>query len=341
MQQIEIQENIPRAPLTTFGVGGSARWFARVESETEMLQALDWARTRGVSAVALGGGSNLLVPDRGFPGLIVALALRGIVQEGNMFRVAAGENWDRLVSLAVADGLAGMECLAGIPGSVGATPVQNVGAYGQEVADTVRLVRAYDRVKRDFVELQAPECRFRYRESLFNTDERGRFLITRVDFELRPAEGVELHYADLRNSFAGRPGKPSVGEVAEAVRAIRRSKGMVLIPGDPDTQSAGSYFKNPIVPCAELAAIAKRSSFEAAAIPTYAAAWLVESAGFPKGFQLGRAGVSTRHTLALTNRGGATCAEILQLEEHIRSGVLARFGVRLEREPILLEAPTT
>ena len=344
--RLVIQENVPLAPLTTFQVGGPARWFARVTTEAEMLEALDWAQSQGIPSAALGGGSNLLVPDEGFPGLIIALALRGIALQGTQVAVAAGENWDELVSFAVAHDLAGMECLAGIPGSVGATPIQNVGAYGQEVSETIRSVRAYDRQHYCFVELTAAECRFRYRGSLFNADEPGRFLVTQVTFELRPAGEPELRYTDLKNFFAGRASRPSLPEVAEAVRSIRRGKGMVLIPGDADTHSAGSYFKNAIVPMAELGDVAELSGYSLSDIPRYPAqpghaklpaAWLVERAGFGKGFRLGRAGLSTRHTLALTNRGGATCADILSLEDHIRTGVLRTFGVLLEREPILLQ----
>lgn len=349
-QQLTIQEGVPLAPLTTLQVGGPALYFAHVTSEAEMLEGLEWAQSAGVPAVALGGGSNLLVPDEGFPGLVIALALRGVVRREDEIQVAAGENWDELVSFTVGQDLAGMECLAGIPGSVGATPVQNVGAYGQEVAETIRSVRAYDRQSHGFVELTAAECRFRYRGSLFNADEPGRFLVTQVTFILRPGGRAELRYADLRNFFAGYVGDPSLPEVAEAVRSIRRSKGMVLIPGDSDTQSAGSYFKNAIVPTEELNDIAELSGYKAAEIPRYPAqpgwlklpaAWLVEQAGFSRGFQLGRAGLSTRHTLALTNRGGATCADILNLEDHIRTGVLEKFGVLLEREPILLQPDAT
>ena len=345
-----IQENVSLSPLTTFQVGGLARYFARVSTEAEMLEVLEWAQSQGIPSTALGGGSNLLVPDVGFPGLVIALALRGITRRENQVQVAAGENWDELVGFTVADDLAGMECLAGIPGSVGATPIQNVGAYGQEVSETISSVRAYDRQHHCFVELTAAECRFRYRGSLFNADEPGRFLVTRVTFELRPAGKPELRYADLKNFFAGHASRPSLPEVAEAVRSIRRGKGMVIVPGDADTRSAGSYFKNAIVPTEELSDVADLSGYQLSDIPRYPAqpghaklpaAWLVERAGFGKGFQMGRAGLSTRHTLALTNRGGATCAEILSLEDHIRTGVLRKFGVLLDREPILLQPEVT
>ncbi len=344
---LKIEENVALAPLTTFRVGGPARWFARVVSEDELTAALHWAKRRELPAFLLGGGSNLLVADAGFDGLIVQIASAGIQQDGPTLDVAAGENWDALVSFAVGRGLAGMECLAGIPGSVGATPVQNVGAYGQEVAQTIRSVRAFDRLEERFVELSREDCRFRYRASLFNTDQPGRYAVTRVRFELYPGKGPELRYADLQRHFAGRAASPSLEEVAEAVRSIRRSKGMVLIPGDPDTQSAGSYFKNPVLPAGRVAEIAEAASLETTAVPAYpagegcvklSAAWLVEKAGFPKGFRLGAAGLSTRHTLALTNRGGATCADILRLEEHVRGGVAALFGAILEREPVLLGA---
>ena len=238
-----------------------------------------------------------------------------------------------------------MECLAGIPGSTGGTPVQNVGAYGQEVSETISSVRAFDRSRDVFVDLAREACRFRYRASVFNTDEPGRYIVTSVRFSLRAGGEPTLRYADLQKYFAGCSAPPTLPEVAEAVREIRRAKGMVLIEGEPDTHSAGSYFKNPVVAAERLAQMAVAAKVDVDAVPRYpagdgqvklSAAWLMERSGFRKGFQMGTAGLSTRHALALTNRGGARCVDVLRLEEHIRLGVFERFGVRLEREAVLL-----
>lgn len=346
LRTVKIQENVPLAPFTTFKVGGPARYFIEAASEDELREAFRWAEQGGLRPFVLGGGSNLLVADEGFDGLVLRIVLRGVKQDGDRFEVGAGEGWDEFVDRAVAANCAGVECLAGIPGSVGATPVQNVGAYGQEVAETIQSVRALDRNGGEFVELTAEDCRFRYRTSLFNKEEPGRFVIASVRFRLRPGGAPTLKYADLQRHFAGREGTPGLAEVAEAVRGIRRSKGMVIEAGDPDTQSAGSYFKNPVVAAARVHGMAAAAGMEAGKVPVFpagegcvklSAAWLVERAGFAKGFRLGAAGVSTKHTLALTNRGEATCADVLRLEETVRAGVRERFGVELEREPVLLQ----
>ncbi|MGI4826830.1 MAG: UDP-N-acetylmuramate dehydrogenase [Janthinobacterium lividum] len=342
---MQIRERVSMSGYTTFKVGGEARFFAEAEQESEVVEAWRWAKEHGVPLFVLGGGSNLLVADSGFDGLVLRLAIRGVERDGSRFDVGAGESWDELVDRTVAAECAGMECLAGIPGSVGATPVQNVGAYGQDVAETIASVRALDRGTGDFMEFSGEECRFRYRKSVFNTEQRDRFLITRVRFALRPGGDPELRYADLQRHFARAEKTPHLAEVATVVRSIRRNKGMVLTPGDPDTQSAGSYFKNPMIPTTQVQGIAAAAQVEPAAVPVYpadegwkklSAAWLVERAGFERGFRLGAAGISTRHTLALTNRGGATCADILRLEQHVREGVAERFKVILEREPVLL-----
>ena len=333
-----IQENIPLAPRTTFGVGGRARWFAEASSEAEVAEACAWADARHLPLFVLGGGSNLLVADAGFGGLVVRIALEGITRDGDRLRAAAGEPWERCVTLATEAGLAGIECLAGIPGSVGGTPVQNVGAYGQEVGAVIARVRAFDRAAQEFVELTNEECAFAYRRSRFNSADRGRFVVTRVEYRLHPGGAPALDYADLQNHFAGRASAPSLVEVAEAVRAIRRAKGMLFVEGEPDCRSAGSFFKNPAV----APEIAERIRVLAGSVRAYPAggglvkipaAWLIEEAGFARGFALGAAAISSRHTLALVNRGGATASEILALAEKIRSAVEARFGISLEMEP--------
>lgn len=340
-----IQEQVPLAPLTTLGIGGPARWFVEAVSEPEIVDAVGWARDRAVPLFVLGGGSNLLVSDAGFAGLVVRVASRGIETEedagGRVYSVAAGEIWDGFVERVVRAGDAGIECLAGIPGTVGGTPVQNVGAYGQEVSETVERVRVLDLETLDFKTMRNAECGFAYRTSLFNSSQRGRFLVTRVDYRLRLGGAANLRYADLQKGFpAG--AEPSLVEVAAEVRRIRRAKGMLLVDGDADCRSAGSFFKNPIVAVERLADLTARLGMEP---PHYAAgegwfklpaAWLIEKAGFRKGFELGRAGVSSRHTLALVNLGGATAKEMLALRDVIVDGVERVFNIRLEMEPVLL-----
>jgi UDP-N-acetylmuramate dehydrogenase len=342
---LQIRKEIALAPFTTFGIGGAARYFAVATTEEEVVEGVFWAKERRVPLFVLGGGSNLLVRDSGFAGLVLKIAVMGMeARGGNLFDVGAGEVWDRFVQRMTSLGMAGVECLAGIPGSVGGTPVQNVGAYGQEVAETIESVRAFDREKFEWVELEKAACRFRYRESLFNTDEPGRYIVTRVRFRLRPQGEPNLRYADLQRRFAGKEGV-TLMEVATAVREIRRQKGMLLVEGDPDCRSAGSFFKNPIVAGERLAEIAAAAGVEESKVPHWPAgegkikvpaAWLLEQAGFVKGYGVGPAGISTRHTLALTNRGGATFADVERLQNEIVRGVLARFGIALEREPVLV-----
>jgi len=347
---MHIEENQPLAPFTTFGIGGPARWFVEAGSEDEIAEAVDWASRRGAELFVLGGGSNLLVSDSGFNGLVLRNALAGInmaaSQKQSIYACGAGENWDAFVELAAREDCAGIECLAGIPGTVGGTPVQNVGAYGQEVASTIACVRAFDREIRAFIEFSAGECGFAYRRSRFNSTDRGRYIVTRVDYRLTPGGAPALRYADLQRAFASRPdGKPapSLTDVTAAVRRIRQSKGMLLVDGDPDCRSAGSFFKNPVVTEAQALEIAALGAKELPRFPAGAeyfgkvklpAAWLIEEAGFAKGYALGSAAISSRHTLALVNRGGATAHEILALASEIRAAVEARFGVRLEMEPV-------
>lgn len=352
---MHVLENKPLAPLTTFGIGGPARWFVEAQTEDEIVEAVSWARERGIALFVLGGGSNLLVSDDGFDGLVLRVGLQGCTvaetpdQPGQRsYQVAAGEDWDRFVGRTVQDGCAGIECLAGIPGTVGGTPVQNVGAYGQEAASTIERVRAYDLRERAFVELTATECGFSYRHSRFNAADRGRFLVTRVDFRLTPGGAPTLGYADLQRAFEGQHrngAEPSLAEVAAEVRRIRQGKGMLLVEGDPDCRSAGSFFKNPVVGeehVRRIAAAAGKEPPHYSAGPGKAkvpAAWLIEQAGFAKGYARGAAGVSARHTLALVNRGGASAADVMALADEIRARVEERFGIALEMEPVLLGFP--
>jgi UDP-N-acetylmuramate dehydrogenase len=349
-----IEENKPLAPFTTFGIGGAARWFAEATSEDEIAEAAAWAEHRAVPLFVLGGGSNLLVADAGFNGLVLRVSLRGITatdEPGHRnYQVAAGEDFDYFVAFSTQADCAGVECLAGIPGTVGGTPVQNVGAYGQEVASAIVRVRAFDLQTRAFVEFAAAECGFAYRRSRFNTVDRGRYVVTRVDYRLTPGGAPTVRYIDLQRALAelqaeGR--EASLAEVAALVRRVRQLKGMLLVEGDPDCRSAGSFFKNPLVSDEQLRHIAALSGKEPPRFPAgpepenqgkvkLPAAWLIEQSGFSKGYALGRAAVSSRHTLALTNRGGATAAEVLALAGQIVAAVEGRFGIRLEMEPVMV-----
>ena len=346
---MEFQEHVALAPFTTLGVGGCARWFVTATTEQEAAEALLLARQRQLPVFVLGGGSNLLVSDRGFNGLVIHVALRGIAQrelpDGKvLLQVAAGESWDALVQYTVERNLAGMECLAGIPGTVGGTPIQNVGAYGQDVSETIHTVRCLDVHDGTALEMSNTDCGFAYRTSLLNTADRGRFFVTRVDFALSPGGTPKLDYDDLKKRFATES-SPSLVQVAEAVRAIRRGKGMVVDPGEPNSRSAGSFFRNPIVPAAALQHIADGLHVSVEQVPHWAAgeeqvklpaAWLLERAGFVRGYALGDAGISERHTLALINRGGATAADLVALRDRIIGTVAARFGIQLEQEPVSL-----
>jgi UDP-N-acetylmuramate dehydrogenase len=337
-----VQEQVVLASRTTLGVGGPARWFAEVEREGDLLEAVGFARDRRVPFFVLGGGSNLLVADEGFPGLVAHMALRGVCQEGNRFRVAAGENWDGFVTRAVALNFGGIECLAGIPGTVGGTPVQNVGAYGQEVSGTIEQVRVLDLKELRIVEMPASECGFAYRRSVFNSTERGRYVVSRVDYRLEEGAAPALAYADLQRYFRDRRETPTLAETAAAVREIRHGKGMLLVEGETDCRSAGSFFKNPVVAQTVYDAIARETATPPPCYPgppgfvKIPAAWLLEQAGFHKGFAMGRAGISSRHTLALVNRGGAAAREIAALRDGIVAGVEKKFGIRLEPEPVWL-----
>ena len=344
---LEIQENVALAPLTTLGVGGPARFFARARSEAEVEEAAAFSRTHNLPLFVLGGGSNLLISDRGWNGLALQVAIGGVEESRSggkcSFDVGAGIEWDEFVARAVSLNCAGVECLSGIPGSVGGTPVQNVGAYGQEVAETIVSVRVLDLAQNQIREMNSSECGFSYRSSAFNTSERGRYIILRVRYELRRDGKPRLDYADLQKYFAGRGTEPTLAEVRDVVRAIRASKGMLITPGDPDSRSAGSFFKNPVLSATEHGLLVERARAKGLTVPSYpalsqqhkiSAAWLVENSGFAKGYGKGRAAISSKHALAIVNRGGATAAEIAALREEIRAKVEKEWGIRLETEPV-------
>jgi UDP-N-acetylmuramate dehydrogenase len=348
---MRVEENKSLAPLTTLGIGGPARWFVAAETEEDIAEAAVWARLKDIPLFVLGGGSNLLVADAGFNGLVLHIALMGISTEEatassteRRYGVAAGEDWDRFVQRTVEDDCAGLECLAGIPGTAGGTPVQNVGAYGQEVAPVIERVRVFDLSEHTFMELSSAECGFAYRHSRFNTSDKGRYVVTRVDYLLRPGGAATLKYVDLQRDFPSGT-HPTLKQVADAVRRIRQSKGMLIVDGDSDSRSAGSFFKNPIVRTEKIIAVAEAADANPPQYPAgpgndgcikLSAAWLIEKAGFTKGYSLGSVGISTKHTLALVNRGGATAAEILLLADNIRFTVAARFGIELQMEPVIL-----
>jgi UDP-N-acetylmuramate dehydrogenase len=347
---MEILRNIPLAPFTTLRIGGPARFFAEARSAEEAREAVLWARQQRQPLFILGGGSNLVVSDEGWPGLVLRVAVGGIATQPRsgdeaVYEVGAGVDWDQFVALAVAAGCAGVECLSGIPGTVGATPVQNVGAYGQEVSQTIRTVDALNLASLEWLQLGNAECGFAYRASRFNTVDRGRYLIVRVGFALRPGGTACLKYADLQAHFAGRRASPSLAEVRQAVLEIRRRKAMLVEEADPESRSAGSFFKNPLLSHADYERLAGRWERLGVSVPGFAqddgrvklpAAWLVERSGICKGFQLGPVAVSRKHALALVNRGGASAADLVRLKELVESRVRETFGIELQPEPVFV-----
>lgn len=345
-----IRENVALAPRTTLELGGAARWFVEVTGDDELIAALAWARTRALRVGILGGGSNLVVPDAGFDGLVIAIVSRGIDELRHDDRVRlsvrAGEPWDALVARCVERELAGIECLSGIPGLVGATPIQNVGAYGQEVASTIVEVRVFDRARERFTVLAPDECAFTYRGSRFKHAPDA-FVVTDVVLELKAGGAPTIAYAELAKQIGERT--PSLAEVRSTVIALRRGKAMVLDASDPNTRSAGSFFTNPIVSSTATAdviarALSRGTVKNASEVPTFpqpdgrvklAAGWLIERAGVTKGLRRGPVGISDKHALALVHHGGGTARELLALADEVALRVREVWGVELEREPVL------
>ncbi|MDX6326853.1 MAG: UDP-N-acetylmuramate dehydrogenase [Nocardioidaceae bacterium] len=333
------------ADHTTLRLGGPAEEYLVAHDEQALVDAVSEADAAGRPVLVLGGGSNLVVADEGFPGLVVHVATHGVEVEGDLcggafVDVAAGESWDALVARAVTEGWIGVEALSGIPGSVGGTPIQNVGAYGQEVADSIARVRTWDRVDRRHRTYFHADCGFGYRTSRFKEDS-ARHIVLSVSFQLRFGDlGAPVRYAELARTLGIEQGQRApIAEVREAVLGLRAGKGMVLDEDDPDTWSAGSFFTNPVVPAEELPDGAPRWEQPDGLVKT-SAAWLIEHAGFAKGYGLdrsgGRVGLSTKHTLALTNRGGGSTTELLALGAEVRDGVRERFGITLVNEPVLV-----
>jgi len=340
-----VESDVELASRTTLRVGGRARFFARVQSETELAEALEFADRESLGVRVLGGGSNVVVPDRGVDALVLSIAIRGlgIERRGERARLTAcaGEPWDEVVRASTDADLGGLECLSGIPGWVGATPIQNVGAYGQEIADTLLEVRAFDRAERRFVVLAASECAFGYRDSRFKSAEPERFVVTEVAFELRAGHVREVRYPELNRALRALGRAPELRDVREAVLALRRQKSMLLDPGDPNARSCGSFFVNPSVP-PELALEVERR-FADPTMPRYpqpdgrvklSAAWLIERSGFARGTRSGQVGLSSRHALALVCHDGASAEELLAFARTIQASVRERSGVELTPEPV-------
>ena len=341
---MHLEHDVELASLTTLELGGRARYLVHAQSEDDVALALDFAREASVRVWVLGGGSNVVVPDAGIDGLVLSVRLRGVEidrSEPAIARVTArgGEPWDALVEAMVAANLAGLECLSGIPGKVGATPIQNVGAYGQEVSDTIASVRAYDRDERRFVELPPSVCDFSYRDSSFKSKQPDRYVVTSVTFALRPGGAPTLRYPELRQRFGASP--PRLAEVRETVLAIRRAKSMLVEATDENRRSCGSFFMNPVVTGAVADQTASR--FPGIEMPRYAqpdgtvklsAAWLIERSGLKKGQRSGNVGISSRHALALVCHDGATTSELLAFAEGIRARVHERSGISLSPEPV-------
>jgi UDP-N-acetylmuramate dehydrogenase len=333
------------ADLTTLRVGGPARTIVVAETETELVETVRAADAAGEPLLVLGGGSNVLIADEGFPGIVVKVATRGITADvsdcsGATVTVAAGEDWDTLVATAVEQEWSGIEALSGIPGLVGATPIQNVGAYGSDVSQTIARVRTVDRTTGRQATFSLADCDFGYRTSRFKA-EPGRHLVLEVTFQFTLGSlSAPIRYAELAATLGVPVGKRvPAADVRRAVLELRAGKGMVLDASDPDTWSAGSFFTNPLLgpdAAARLPADAPRYPGPGELVKT-SAAWLIQHAGFEKGYGNGRAALSSKHTLALTNRGDASAADLLDLAREIRAGVEQRFGVILVEEPVLVE----
>lgn len=344
---MKIEAQVELAPLTTLGVGGKAAHFARVEHETELRDALSWAKQRALEVRVLGGGSNIVVADSGFAGLVIDMSLRGVrIQNLGAeveVRAAAGEPWDDFVKSMVARGYQGLECLSGIPGRVGATPIQNVGAYGQDVSETITQVTAVDTIRSTLRTFRAEECQFTYRDSWFKSREPGRYIVTEVTFRLQLNAPPTVRYAELERHFVELGNRtPTLSELRETVLQLRRAKSMVLDASDPNSRSCGSFFVNPVLSAAQFGAFSARAA-GVGSVPQFpqadgrvklSAGWLIEHAGFPRGTRDGAVGLSTKHALALVAHEGARAADVTRLAARVQHGVLERFGVQLEPEPV-------
>ena len=347
MTKLEIERDVALAPLTSLELGGPAKYFVRVRDEATLVQALRWSADREAPFAILAGGTNLIVPDEGYEGLVVHMSIDSLdFHEGGTVTAGAGVAWEKVVDGAVARSWAGLECLAGIPGSAGATPIQNVGAYGAEIAEAITRVRVIRCDTLEPEELAPKDCGFGYRDSSFKR-EPGRFIVSAVDFALRPNGPGTVRYAELASKIGP---DPTLAEIRRAVLELRRQKSMLVEPGDPNRRSVGSFFLNPLVSSADADRLVEQALADdlvsrADEVPRYptegpevklAAGWLIEKAGVAKGSRRGAIGVSSKHALALVHHGGGTTTELLAFADEIRARVLDRFGVTLEREPRLL-----
>jgi len=351
-----LQTEVPLAPMTSLELGGTARHLVDVADTSDAVEAVRWARRHEEPVTVLGGGSNLVVADAGFPGLVLRAAFRGLEVKRDadtvLVTAGAGELWDDVVAETAARRLAGIECLSGIPGLVGATPIQNVGAYGQEIGDVVESLRVLDLESLEERVFGAADCRFGYRSSVFR-ESPGRYLVLEVTYRLRPGGAPTLAYQELRRVMAAHGAPPTVADVRAAVLELRRSKSMVLDPGDPNRRSAGSFFVNPVLDSDLLACVNLRAretgiltgddrvpSFDVGGgqfkVP---AGWLIERAGFYKGLLRGPVGISSAHALALVHHGGGTAADLIALAQEIRDGDRQTFGITLRPEPVFLGFP--
>ena len=344
---------MPLAPMTTLGIGGPARYFSEVATTGELIAGIEWAKSRGAPLFVLGGGSNIVVADSGFSGLVLRINIHGVETriDGDLVvvKAGAGEEWDPLVAHCVTNNWAGFECLSGIPGRVGATPIQNVGAYGQDTSETLASVEALELSSGKLVDLSAGDCEFGYRTSRFKTRDRDRFVITRVTYRLAAGGNAAVRYPELRRYLAERDVEvPTLSDVRQAVLTLRSRKAMVIDSSDIDSRSVGSFFVNPTVTREESVRIndrANRFISGPESIPAFpaadgmvklSAAWLIEHAGIKRGHVHGNVGTSTKHALAIINRGGGTAREVVELKELIQKRVADEFGVDLTPEPVLV-----
>lgn len=335
-----LRENVPLAPFTTLDLGGPARYLFEAASEERLFEALAWATEEGLPTLLMGGGSNLVIADGGFPGLVVAVRLRGVdFGPRATVQAAAGEDWDGLVAATVDAGLSGLECLSGIPGTVGATPIQNVGAYGAQISDSLATLRVLDRASGQVVRLGPEDVDFGYRDSRLKRNP-DRWVVLSVTLALEPGGLPLVRYPELAAVVGARA---SAQEVRLAVLSLRRKKSMVLAPDDDNRRSVGSFFMNPVVEVAVAEDVAARAQARGLPPPPryfagegrvkLAAAWLIEQSGFERGTRRGPVGLSSRHALALVHHGGGTTSALLAFADEIRAGVRAHFGVELEPEP--------
>jgi UDP-N-acetylmuramate dehydrogenase len=346
---VNVEHYVPLAPRCTLGVGGAARFFVRAQDERSLVEALEWADRGGVFVRVLGSGSNIVIADEGLDGLVIRIGLRGrkTREESDTdveLTAAAGEPWDDLVAYAVGRGFAGLECLSGIPGLVGAAPIQNVGAYGQDVSETVSRVRVYDRISRDITTLSPDDCGFAYRDSIFKSVAPDRYVVLDVTFRLKRGGAPAVRYPELAKRLESDGlSAPTLDDVRRTVMALRAAKSMVLEASDENRRSCGSFFLNPIVVADEIPRIERRVGVQAQ-MPRFeqpdgqvklSAAWLIERAGFAKGQRRGAVGLSTRHALAVVCHDNAKSHAVISFAREIRDRVRDRFGVTLSPEPVL------